>query len=56
MRTDKELIEYFIERTDRKLDKIDTKLDKLFAFKWQIIGGSLFLSTVVTTFISLYRS
>lgn len=43
---DKELIDYFIERTDLRFDKVDKKLEKLVAFRWQIIGGSTVLSII----------
>lgn len=47
------LIDYFIEKTDRRLTAIETKLDKLLQFKWQIIGGSVVLSVLLTTAFQL---
>jgi len=40
--------DYFIEQTNMRLRLIDNKLDDLLKFKWQIIGGSVLLSIVVT--------
>lgn len=40
------LIPYYIEITDKRLERIEEKVDKLLAFKWQIISGSLVLSTL----------
>lgn len=34
--------------SDERFDKIEEKLDKLLRFKWQIIGGSLVASTVLS--------
>lgn len=57
---DKGLIDYFIQETNKKFDKveadmrsIDSKVDQLLEFKWQIIGGSVILSLVVTLIIQL---
>jgi hypothetical protein len=45
------------EYLDKRLDRIEDKVDKLFEFKWQIIGGSVVLSTlfsVVTTLLLIF--
>jgi hypothetical protein len=46
-------VEYFIEQTNDRLEKIDQKLDEMIKFKWQIIGGSVVLSLVVTVIVQL---
>lgn len=38
---------------DKKLDTIDAKLDQLIQFKWQIVGGSVVISVLVTLAIQL---
>ncbi len=38
------LMQYVIHR----VETIDQKVDKLLAFKWQIIGGSVLLSVLIT--------
>ena len=43
------LVEYLIARVEH----IDQKVDKLLQFKWQIVGGSVVLSLVVTVLIQL---
>lgn len=52
---DDKLTEYILHR----IETIDQKVDKLLAFKWQIIGGSVLLSVlmnlgfnVIQTFIN----
>lgn len=56
---DRQLLEYFIDRTDKRFDKIDgeihakfnsieTKIDTLLKFKWQIISGATVVSVIVT--------
>ncbi len=45
--------DYFVDQTNKRLDKIDAKLDKLLAFKWQIIGGSLAFSLAGSILISV---
>ncbi len=59
-----EIMPYLDKRLDRIEDKLDEKLsvieikvDKLFQFKWQIIGGSIAISTVfsiITTLVLIY--
>lgn len=45
---EQDLIDYFIERTDERFDKLEDKVDTLLAFKWQIIGGSVIFSAFLT--------
>jgi hypothetical protein len=46
---EKQLIDYLIDR----IEKIDEKVDRLLQFKWQIIGGSVVLSAIITFAIQL---
>jgi hypothetical protein len=50
------LIEYFIQQTDIRLERMESKVDKLLQFKWQIIGGSVAVSTVVGMAVQLFLS
>lgn len=36
-----------------RLERIENKVDLLFAFKWQIIGGSVVMSFIIATVISI---
>jgi hypothetical protein len=45
---DKSFIDYFMKQTNERFDKIEGKLDELLTFKWQIIGGSVLLSLMLT--------
>jgi hypothetical protein len=46
--SDRDLVDYFIEQTNERFRMIEEKIDRLLAFKWQIIGGSLVASLVLT--------
>lgn len=46
-------VNYFIAQTNERLEIIDRKLDTLLAFKWQIIGGSVVVSAIFSTAISI---
>jgi len=50
----KDLNDYFMGQTNKRLDSIESKIDRLLAFKWQIIGGSLVASTVVALTVQVY--
>ena len=47
---DEKLIDYLIDR----IEKIDEKVDRLLQFKWQIIGGSVVLSAIITVSIQIF--
>lgn len=47
-----DLIKDFIERTDKRFDRVDEKLDELIAFRWQIIGGSIGLSALFSVLVN----
>ena len=42
-------LDYFIKRTEKDLDEIKVKLDKLWSFRLMLIGGS----TVVTVMVNV---
>jgi len=50
---DKQLIDYFIDQTNRRFDKVDKKLNELLEFKWKIIGGSVIFSLFATLVFNL---
>lgn len=37
----------YLESIDGRLDKIESKVDTMIEFKWQIIGGSVVLSLII---------
>lgn len=52
-----DLLPYYVESTNKRLDQIEAKLDTVLKFKWQIIGGSFAISlagSVVISLISAY--
>lgn len=38
---------------DDRFDRLEAKIDELLRFKWQVIGGSLIISTLVTVLIQM---
>ena len=43
---DKETVDYFIEHTNVRLEKIETKLDSVLEFRWMILGGAVVFSGI----------
>lgn len=50
---DRDLIDYFISKTDERFDKIEAKVDQVLKFKWQINGGTIVASAVITILLNL---
>jgi len=51
MSGDERLLSYLIER----VEKIDSKVDKLLQFKWQIVGGSIAVSAIISGLVALIK-
>lgn len=62
---DKALIEYFIEKTDAQLlrlegyidkrfDETNAKIEPLYKFRWQFAGGITVLNTILGIVIAIY--
>lgn len=50
----KDLINYFIVRTDLRFDRVEKQLEEVSRFRWQIIGGSVALSSLLSVAIAIY--
>jgi hypothetical protein len=50
---DNEKFEYFMEQTEKDLDHIKTRLDKLWDFRIMLLGGSILVSAVCSVALSL---
>lgn len=48
-----DLLPYYVESTNKRLDSIESKVDTMLKFKWQIIGGSFALSLAGSILISI---
>lgn len=48
-----DLLPYYVEHTNKRLDSIESKVDSLLRFKWQILGGSFALSLAGSFIISI---
>lgn len=46
-------MDYFIERSDKRFDKIESKLDSLIEFRWRLVGGAAAVTTVISIVIGL---
>ena len=46
-------LDYFIENTDKRLEKIEAKLEQLINFRMLLLGGAAVVSGIVS-FICLY--
>lgn len=49
----RELVGYFIAQTNHRFEKLEGKVDRLLEFKWQLVGGSLTVSAVLTVAIQI---
>lgn len=54
MSADRELIDYFIEHTDRRFDEIKHQLEELKAFRWLTVGGTLAAGSILSILISIF--
>lgn len=51
------LLDYLIDRIEnieKKIDRLDEKVDSLLHFKWQIIGGGLAISAAITLAVQIF--
>ena len=39
---------------DKRLDRIEDKVDELLKFKWQIIGGSAVIAGIVSVLVQIF--
>lgn len=46
-------LQLYIRNIDKRLNDLDDKVDKLLAFKWQIVSGSVVLSVIFTAAIQV---
>jgi len=48
-----EKFSYFMDRTEKDLDHIREKVDKLWDFRMFLLGGSAVVSAIVTTILEI---
>ena len=46
-------VDYFIEQTNQRLDRMDRKLDRLLHFRGQLLGGAVGISSLISIFIGI---
>lgn len=44
----KSTLEYFMDRTEKDLDEIKSKLDELWSFKWRLVGAAMASSFIMS--------
>lgn len=50
-----EILEYFIDETNKRLERIERKVDKLMSLRAQILVVSALSSTLVSVVVALIR-
>lgn len=48
-----DLLDYFIEHTDERFNKLEQKLDELIEFRYQIIGGSAVVAGIISLVMTI---
>jgi len=48
-------LEYFINRTDERLQRIEDKVDHLEKWKLKVVGGAAALSALITFLVEIFR-
>ncbi len=51
---DERLIEYFIQQTNERLERIELKMDKVLQFKWQVLGVATAVSAIIGFVVQAY--
>jgi hypothetical protein len=51
--SDDKLLQYFIDSTNERLDKIEEKLDLLISFRIMLLGAAAVVSTVVALSVQI---
>lgn len=46
------LLTYFIEQTNDRMHRMESKIDKLLEFKWRIVGGSILGASVISIIVA----
>lgn len=52
---DEKLLQYFIEQTNDRLNKIDANIEKLLAFRFKLIGAVITVSFIISLAVSLLK-
>lgn len=51
--SNEDLVRYFMDQTNKRLDVMDQKLDRILQFKWTLIGASTVISIIASTLIAI---
>ncbi len=51
--TQDQWFERYIEGLETRLSNMESKMDELLSFKWQIIGGSVLISGIIGIVVAL---
>lgn len=53
---DRELLDYFIQHTDVRFEKVHEKLDILLKFRWMLIGASMAISGTISILFEVAKA
>lgn len=56
MPSNDDLVKYFIQRTDKRLEEMNQKLDTLMAFRWKIMGAATSASVLISVAWELVKT
>lgn len=48
-----EFLDYYTKSTDERLDRIESKIDDILKFKWQVLGGSAILGIITSLLVTV---
>lgn len=52
---EKDLLGYFIKRSDERFDALEQKIDALTSFKFMFAGGLIAVNAIITLLIAIYN-
>ena len=52
----KDLLDYYIEHTDKRFESVHEKLDQLLSFRWMLIGAALAISGTVSVLFEVAKA
>jgi len=52
----KELLDYYIEHTDKRFESIHAKLDEILKFRWMLMGAALAISGTVSVLFEVAKA
>lgn len=51
-----DLLKYYVDRSDKRFDALEEKVDRLLALRWMLIGAASGASVIVTVLIEVAKA